>query len=197
MNKFLYQWMYRLGQSHWDTGKIPSEVIEAIQSGRIPPGPALDLGCGTGTSVIYMAQHGRLAIGVDFVPSAISKARIKAQQAGVSSSTQFFVGDVTRLNALALPQCAFALDMGCFHGLNPDGQRGYVEGLSALLQPGGQFMLYTLNPRKEAGFAFGMSPEQVQSVFAESFDITRIERGSFWGDRSTWFWMERKTNPRF
>ncbi len=192
MNKFLYQWMYRLGQSHWDTGETPTEVVEAFTAGSIPPGSVLDLGCGTGTNVIFMAQQGRVAIGIDFVPAAIAKARAKAIQAGVANCAQFYVGDVTRLKELDLPQCAFALDMGCFHGLNQEGQHRYIEGLSARLQPGGQLMLYTLNPRKEAGFAFGMSPEQVQAVFSAGFDIYRMERGSLWGGGSTWFWMKRK-----
>lgn len=139
-----------------------------------------------------MAQQGRQALGIDFVPAAIAKARIKAQKAGVSNLTQFRVGDVTRLDELHVSQCAFALDMGCFHGLNQEGQRRYIEGLFGLLQPGGQFMLYALNPRKEVGFVFGMLPDYVQAVFAAGFEMTRIERGSFYGGGSTWFWMKRK-----
>jgi cyclopropane fatty-acyl-phospholipid synthase-like methyltransferase len=152
----------------------------------------MDLGCGTGTNVIYMASLGRQAIGVDFVPSAIAKARKKARQAGVSSRVQFFVADVTRLAELNLSSCAFALDMGCFHSLNADGQRRYIAGLSSLLVPGGLYMLYALDPRQESGRSFGITPEQVQTVFSPAFDIQRVERGEFRKIGSTWFWMRRK-----
>ena len=139
-----------------------------------------------------MAQQGRQALGLDFVPEAVKKARSKAQQAGVAERTVFQVADVTRLNELDLPPSAFALDMGCFHGLKPDGQRSYAEGLAKTLVPGGRYLLYTLDPRKEAGFSFGMQPEAVEAVFAPWFDILRVERGSFSSRGSTWFWMERK-----
>lgn len=161
--------------------------------GDIPPGAALDLGCGTGTNVIYMAKQGRQAIGLDFVPEAINRARLKARQAGVVGSTQFLVADVTRLSKLKLPSCAFALDMGCFHGLNPDEQRLYADGMAKALAPGGRYMLYTLDPRKEAGFSFGMRAEAVEAVFIPWFTIARVKRGgTFWSRGSTWFWMDRK-----
>lgn len=192
MNRFLYRLMYWLGESRWDTDITPSEVNDAFQMGAIPPGPVLDLGCGTGTNVIFMAKQKRQAIGIDFVPKAIAKARDKARRAGVVEYTQFHVGDVTHLNELSLPQCSFALDMGCFHGLSLDGQHCYAEELAAILIPGGRYMLYTLDPRKQAGVSFGMLPESVKKVFADWFDIVRIERGTFWDSGSTWFWMERK-----
>jgi hypothetical protein len=81
--------------------------------------------------------------------------------------------------------------MGCFHGLTPGGQRRYVEGLSKTLVPCGRYMLYTLDPRVEAGFSFGMRPEAVRQAFATCFDILRMQRGSLWSGGSTWFWMEK------
>lgn len=192
MNSFVYRLSYWLGWSRWDTGKTPPEVEQAFQEGNIPEGPTLDLGCGTGTNVIYMASQGRQAMGIDFVPQAIAKARVKAQQAGVSDRTQFFIADVTRLRELKLPQYAFALDMGCFHGLKPDGQLRYAQGLADVLIPNGQYMLYVLEPHKEAAITFGQTADQVQTVFAPWFDIERVQPGTFWDRKSTWFWMKRK-----
>ena len=40
----------------WDTQVSPPELMEYIENN--PPGRALDLGCGTGTNVITLAQHG-------------------------------------------------------------------------------------------------------------------------------------------
>ena len=121
MNSLVYRLMYWLGRARWDTGIVPPEVVEAFQKGNIPEGPTLDLGCGTGTNVIYLAVQGRQAFGIDFMPQAVAKAQKKAQQAGVSERTQFITADVTRLKDLKLPPCAYALDMGCFHGLNANG----------------------------------------------------------------------------
>jgi cyclopropane fatty-acyl-phospholipid synthase-like methyltransferase len=196
MNQLVYRLTYWLRMTNWDSDETPREVQEAFQVGNIPPGAALDLGCGTGTNTIFMAKHGRRALGLDFVPEAIKKARSKARLAGVDGRAQFQVADVTRLNEMDLPQSGFALDMGCFHGLDPDGQRRYAEGLAKTMVPGGRYMLYTLDPRKEAGFSFGMRSEAVQAIFAPWFDIVRVERGSFWSRQSTWFWLVRKAENR-
>jgi cyclopropane fatty-acyl-phospholipid synthase-like methyltransferase len=191
MNQWLYRIMYWLKMTRWDTGITPPEVQAAFQSGNIPAGAALDLGCGTGTNTIFMAQQGRQAVGLDFVPEAINKARLKAQQAGIAGRVRFEVADVTRLDEIDLPPSGFALDMGCFHGLSPEGQRRYAAGLAKALVPGGQYMLYTLDPRKEAGISFGMQPERVKAVFSPWFNFARLERGRSWSGGSTWFWMER------
>ena len=196
MNRFLYRLMYWFGMTRWDSGETPPEVQEAFRVGDIPPGASLDLGCGTGTNTIFMAQQGRQAIGLDFAPEAIHRARVKAQQAGVAGRAQFQVADVTRLDEMDLPRSGFALDMGCFHGLSPDGQRRYAVGLAKTLVPGGRYMLYTLDPRKEAGLSFGMQPEAVKVVFAPWFDIVRMERGAFWSRGSTWYWMVRSVQAR-
>jgi SAM-dependent methyltransferase len=189
MDRLIYRLMYRFTHPGWDTGVTPPEVVEAFARGEIPPGPTLDLGCGTGTNTIYIAQQGRQAIGIDFVPKAIAAAREKARQAGVASQTQFLVADVTDLAKLGLPLCAFAMDMGCFHSLNVEQQRRYAAGLAAQLLPGGRFMLYAADPRNEAGYRFGVSVQQVQAVFAPRFDITRTEPGRFRTGTSTWYWM--------
>jgi SAM-dependent methyltransferase len=193
MNQITYRLLYRLTRPGWDTGITPPEVVEAFAAGDLPSGPALDLGCGTGTNVIYMAKHGRQAFGVDFVPRAIAAAADKARRAGVADQTRFLVGDVTKLSGLGLPPCAFALDMGCFHGLNPEQQSRYAAGLAAQLLPSGRFMLYAADPLKEVGFRFGVAREQVERVFAPRCEITRTERGKFRSGGSTWYWMRLTT----
>jgi SAM-dependent methyltransferase len=192
MNQLIYRLTYWLRMANWDSDETPQEVQDAFQAGDIPPGAALDLGCGTGTNTIFMAKQGRRALGLDYVPEVIKKARVKARQAGVDGRARFQVADVTRLNEMPLPPSGFALDMGCFHGLSPDGQRRYAEGLTKTMVPGGCYLLYTLDPRKEAGFSFGMRPEIVEAIFAPWFDVVRMERGSFWTRQSTWFWLARK-----
>jgi cyclopropane fatty-acyl-phospholipid synthase-like methyltransferase len=192
MNPIIYRLMYRLTRPGWDTGITPPEVVAAFAEGDIPPGAALDLGCGTGTNVIYMAQQGRPAMGVDFVPRAIAMAIEKARQAGVAAQTRFQVGDVTHLPELGFPACGFALDMGCFHGLSLEQQGRYAAGLAAQLAPGGRFMLYAADPLTEGFVRFGSSREQVERVFSPRFAITRAERGKFGRGASTWYWMSLK-----
>ena len=78
LNRLIYDLMYRLGKPVWDSGLTPPEVVKAIE--REPtPGRALDLGCGTGTQSIHLAQHGWKVVGVDFSPKAIALGVVKKQ----------------------------------------------------------------------------------------------------------------------
>ena len=88
MNRLRFFWLYFLGKPRWDTNQTPPEVIETFHS--LPShGVALDLGCGTGTNVIFMAQHGWQATGIDFVAQAIRTARRKALRLGMQERTRF------------------------------------------------------------------------------------------------------------
>lgn len=189
MMQLVYRLTYLVSRPNWDTGTTPPAMVETLAGGDIPPGACLDLGCGTGTNTIYMAQQGREAIGIDFVPEAIRKARARAQQSAKAGSARFIAADVTRLDRLNLPKMAFALDMGCFHGLNRTDQQRYIEALSGQMLPGGVFMLYALAPRREAGIAFGLSADGIRERFAGVFQIERVEEDDFWGRDAIWCWM--------
>jgi len=155
----------------------------------VPPGRALDLGCGTGTNVIYLAQHGFEAVGVDFAPRAITRARHKAEEAGVVAT--FVVGDVTDLSFLQ-GHFDLVLDMGCFHGLSPTGRTGYAQGVSRLTQPGSLFLLYAWRPRRLLFHQTGVTPEQVEELFVPSFRMRKARHGQerFAGS-ATWYTLER------
>jgi SAM-dependent methyltransferase len=71
--------MYRVGFKPWDKEQIPDPVREVVEGPEAPPpGRALDLGCGTGTQSVYLAQHGWDVIGIDFVSRPLAQARGKA-----------------------------------------------------------------------------------------------------------------------
>jgi SAM-dependent methyltransferase len=135
---------YLFGFKPWDSGISPPELVSVVEGPNpLPAGKALDLGCGTGTNCIYLAQHGWSATGVDFVPRAIAAARRKAAAAGVSP--RFLVGDVTRMAALDLgADYGLILDLGCFHSLSDAGREAYIEGVTGLAKPGATMMLFCL-----------------------------------------------------
>ena len=60
---------------------------------QLPPGRALELGCGTGTNTVWLAQHGFDCTGVDLSPRAIARARQRADEAGVQ--VNFLEADYT------------------------------------------------------------------------------------------------------
>ena len=132
LNKLMFDLQYRFSKPRWDSGVTPPEVV-ALIGGGVAPGRALDLGCGTGTNSIYLAQHGFSTVGVDYSPKAIATARDKAMRAGVA--VDWHVADVTRLEFLNSP-FDFVLDLGCLHTINPADRIRYAANLERLMRSG-------------------------------------------------------------
>ena len=81
MRRSLYDLLYRVG-APWD-GPPRVELVRLVEGGaltpaRLPPGRALDLGCGTGANLRYLASHGFEVTGVDFSTVALKVAHQRA-----------------------------------------------------------------------------------------------------------------------
>jgi cyclopropane fatty-acyl-phospholipid synthase-like methyltransferase len=169
----MFRAMYRLGFKPWDSGIPPPELKELIEGPQArKPGKALDLGCGTGTNVIYMAQHGWQVTGVDFVPRAIAMAKEKVSAAGVSP--RLVVGDVTRMTELGIGDgYDFVLDLGCLHGIAEDRRDAYATGLGAVTAPGAEFLVFGFSARPNFLIPAKLTQEDLERHFAKNWDIVR------------------------
>ena len=96
MDHQLFEQMYQ-GQAPWDTGRPQPAIIKLAEAGQIR-GSVLDVGCGTGENLLYLAARGHEAWGLDFVPVAIERAKAKAAQRGIDA--HFIVGNALELNKL-------------------------------------------------------------------------------------------------
>jgi cyclopropane fatty-acyl-phospholipid synthase-like methyltransferase len=186
---------YLLGFKPWDSGVPPPELVSVVEGeDHLAPGRALDLGCGTGTNVIYLAEHGWDATGVDFVPRAISTAIHKAATAGVSS--RFVVGDVTRLTGLRLKTpYDLLLDLGCFHSIPDAGRDDYVRGATAVARPRATMLLFCFirpdNPRRFG--PRGVARGEVAERFTSGWDIVaEIAGRPMFGSDAVWYRLARR-----
>lgn len=184
MRRLFFTFLYAFTRPRWDTNITPPELVDLIETQKLPPGRALDLGCGTGTNAIYLARHGWQTVGVDFVGKAIAEAKRKARAAGVS--VDFFQADVTRLDSVQ-PPFDLALDIGCFHSLSADRRAHYISGLARLLRPGGLFLCYAFKPDASMG---GLGSDEMIALFANDFASIKIENGG--GIPSAWYTFERR-----
>lgn len=78
-----------LGADNWKIDPTPVERMETIRSLPKKEITILDLRCGDGHDCLTIANAGYKAIGVDFVPLAIRKAKKTAEKAGVGEQTSF------------------------------------------------------------------------------------------------------------
>ncbi len=170
----------------WDTQVSPPELMEFIA--QYAPGRALDLGCGTGTNVITLAQHGWRVTGVDYVGRALRQAKKKAQQAGVTADFQ--VDDVTKLKKIT-EVFDLVLDIGCFHSLAANEKRAYIHNLERLTTPGSVYLMYGFF-READGNGPGLREPDLNRLEL-SFDLINREEGFDRGQRpSVWVTYQRK-----
>lgn len=137
----IFRWlrfnMWYFGNPPWDTQITPPELVSFVRSSQ--PGAALDLGCGTGTNLVYLAQHGWQVSGIDFALKAVEMAKRRLAREHCQGSV--LVGDVTHLEAIQGP-FDLILDIGCYHSVAPSGRERYRSSLPRLLKNGGTFLLY-------------------------------------------------------
>jgi len=194
MRKLFWNVRYLFGTPPWDTGITPPELVEVVESGEVPPGRALDIGCGTGTNAIYLAQHGFDVVGVDVAWLAIRRARQKARRAGVTVA--FYTGDALKLNTPGGPSVRgsfdFALDIGALHSLERSDRAAYAAMLHRVLRVGGLYMLYAWGPREMGGRLFGLTPEETKALLGDDFRLRWMRGGEEGGSPSYWYLFERR-----
>ncbi|MCT2178661.1 class I SAM-dependent methyltransferase [Brachybacterium muris] len=97
----LQQWEQRYAGSDavW-SGRVNDSLAVALEG--LPPGRALDLGCGEGADVVWLAERGWDALGIDLSPTAIERARRAAGECGLDRGAEgagrahFEQGDLDR-----------------------------------------------------------------------------------------------------
>ena len=173
-----------LFQPRWDTGIPAPELLRFIQ-GK-PPGKAIDIGCGTGTNLLTLAQQHWTVTGIDYAPLAIRKARNKLK----GHPATLLVADVARLQFLDLPgPYDLALDMGCFHCLSVQDRKAFVQGLEKWINQNGTYLVYAFQPSIRKNMK-GISKSDMIGYFAEKFFLRNYEQGR--GRPSAWYYFERK-----
>lgn len=187
LRKITYTFQYLFTSPPWDTGITPPELKACIQD--LPPGRALDLGCGTGTNVIFLAQHGWQTTGVDFVEHAIQIARRKSLKAGVYAT--FLVGNVAHLGNFP-DLFDLILDIGCFHSLASSDREAYINGVTQLLAPEGVYLLYLFFRDQDEKPGAGVTQTDLDAL-SQHLTLVKRQDGTERGRRSSaWLTYKKK-----
>ncbi|HXW62075.1 MAG TPA: class I SAM-dependent methyltransferase [Candidatus Acidoferrales bacterium] len=189
------------GQAPWDIGKAQLAFEQAADK---IVGSALDAGCGTGENALFLASRGHAVTGFDFIEEAIARAKRKASERGLAVT--FLVKDALQLQDWT-ERFDNVIDSGLFHVFSDADRVTYVQGLKAVLKPGGRLFLLcfsdetpgTEGPRR-------VSQKELRAAFADGWQIESIEpshlavrpevKGPMFGgqDPRGWFMIARRTS---
>lgn len=200
--KWLYEMMYRYSfvPIPYDVGPR-EELVSLVESGRVKPCRAIDLGSGTASNVIYLAQHGFDVTGVDYTPAAIELGRDRAREAGVEVT--FLQDDLTNLQYINSTY-DLLVDYGTLDDIPPSRRNLYVKNVVPLSHPGSLFLLYCFEwvPRWwvrlfAARLGIAMNLGEIEQLLGEYFEIevfSKMETEPQYGLTWVTYLMTRKTN---
>jgi SAM-dependent methyltransferase len=168
--QLLFRILYGIGFTPWD-GHPQSAVVREFVEGtdRQPPGSALDVGCGTGNTSIYLAQHGWRVTGVDFTPKALDKARTKARAAG--AAVEFVHADVTHLGQAGIRgPFELIVDNGCLHGMSDHDRDLYVPEITAAAAPSARLSIVGFQRGRGVG-PVGIDQPEIERRFTSAWTL--------------------------
>ena len=123
----------------WNTALPPAMLVDLVESGEIAPCEAIDLGCGAGNYVVWLASRGFHVTGIDVSLKALEMAERLAATLGVSC--RFVPADLTMAGVDDLAgHFDFAYDWEVLHHVFPEARAGYAANVHRLLRPGGRYL---------------------------------------------------------
>lgn len=184
---------YASGQMPWDTGQPEPMLVEFVTSGVVTPGPMLEIGAGTGTNAIWMADRGFDVLGVDVSPLAVERAHVKME--GRALRCRFAAWDFL----VAPPPDGpfqFVFDRGCFHVFDEPGEREqFAAQVAAVLEPGGLWLSLigsTEGPPREIGPP-RRSAREVALAIEPALEMVELRSTEFRGNNAkAWFCLSRR-----
>lgn len=164
---------YQAGGQPWETGRPSSELQRVLAEYHVRPCRAIELGCGMGSSAVWLAGQGFEVTAVDLSPLAIHRAKLRAQSARVS--VNFQVADVTDLGTLS--KCFdFFFDCGCYHAVRLTDGAGYLRIVEQIMRPGALGLVLMGNaaePEDQIGPPV-LEEWQVRAEWGQQFDILHL-----------------------
>lgn len=178
---------YESGRVPWDPGPYDGHLPSIVADHGIAPCRVVDIGCGTGKSLVWLAEHGFDCTGIEIAPTALEMADELARSRGVECEWLYgsFPGDFRDgASTRAIDDNSFelAIDRGVFHlHTTKAEQRIFVDGVARVLAPGG--LWYSLLASSSQGGGFSGPPRwskrEITAAVQDRFEIVRLEESVF------------------
>jgi 2-polyprenyl-3-methyl-5-hydroxy-6-metoxy-1,4-benzoquinol methylase len=148
------------------SGRPNLRLVEEVAD--LPPGRALDVGCGEGADAVWLAGRGWQVTALDVSEVALARAREHAVQAGVGERVTALRHDL--MTAGPAPG-RYDLVSSFFFHVPADRFAEFHRGLAGLVEPGGTLLVVGHHPddvatgaRHSHGPQLLFTPEQVVEV---------------------------------
>ncbi len=170
----------------WNLEKPPDLLVELVESGRILPCRAADLGCGAGNYAVWLAAKGFQMTGIDISPRAVELAKALASKKEVSC--RFVAADLTGDVEELGNTFDFVYGWEVLHHVFPENRDRYVNNVHQMLRPGGRYLSVCFSEKDDPSFGgegkyrktplgttlYFSSEEELRNLFQPLFEINEL-----------------------
>lgn len=169
--------MYREGTPPWESGLASQELEKILSEGLIPRGTALELGCGTGADAICLAKHGFDVTAVESAPTALERARYRAEME--DALLCFVLADVFHFCPKA-GQFDLVYDAGFYHFIRQTELERFLDLLWRVTRPGSYYLTLAGAPDEAAeGGPPTVKEAEIRNELGRLFEFVHLRRFRF------------------
>jgi len=180
----------------WNLDNPPELLVDAVESGRIKPCRAVDLGCGFGNYAAWLARQGFEVTGMDFSEKAIEQARksIAGEELDCRFITVDLLGDMSEWKSTF----EFAFDWELLHHIFPGYRSRYIDNVHAILKHQGLYLSVHFS-EKDPAFGgqgkFRKTPLGTELYFSSEAEMRRLYEPLFDIEELSTLDIKGKTGP--
>ena len=191
----------------WNIETPPNLLVELIDSAKVKPCKAIDLGCGAGNYAVYLASRGFDVTGVDFSTEAVKIAKENARKKHAKCS--FVVADLVEELQSLNQTWDFAYDWGVLHHIFPQYRTLYVKNVHQILNPSAKYLSVCFSEKDTAfegsgkyrktssgSILYFSSEDELRELFSPYFKIIDLRtvgiKGKFADHSFNYCFMKKK-----
>ena len=164
--------LYRQSTPPWETGRPAAELLRVVDQRVLRPMRTLELGCGTGADAVFLAKRGFEVTAVDFSPTAIERARTRAEQSG--AVLRIVLDDVFAFTEHCGP-IDLVYDAGFYHYVRRTELARFLDLLWRLTRPGSLYFALAGSADETAeGGPPQVSEEEIHLELGRLFDFVHL-----------------------
>jgi methyl halide transferase len=168
---------YRQGTPSWDLGTPHGELVRVLKEYQFPKGGSLlELGCGTGSDAIHLAQRRFEVTAIDCSPIALERARLRAEYH--DALLRFVLDDAFEFTQTS-GQFDIVYDCGFYHYLRMTKLEPYLDMLWHITRPGSWFFcLAGRTGERSSGGPPQVSEDEIRLELGRLFEFVHLRRAA-------------------
>jgi SAM-dependent methyltransferase len=170
----------------WNLENPPDLLVDIVESQRVLPCRAVDLGCGTGNYAVWLATQGFQMTGIDISAEALELAKRLAKRKGVPCL--FIPADLLVESTALEASFDFAYDWEVLHHVFPEHRDRYVANVHKMLRPLARYLSVCFSEDDDPSFGgtgkyrktplgttlYFSSEQELRNLFEPMFDIEEL-----------------------